>query len=863
MARTTTSARRSLPTPLGLVNVGMRTRGPLPNQRVGRRPSGAWQARAVGASAWPTPAQAWARPAVTGPPPPLPAAPPARPAPAAGRGRGPQTYAVRPSTQPLLELLAGLVDRSLVVALDALQHGNRPLETRRECSLARLINADEANAIARRHADFYASLAEQAEPKLIGPECRNGGDSLTGISRPSLAITWDFAWGSINGTSDDGWGVNISNDSNLTEPSAGVVGPGRFILDPLNANTSTPADCGITNTVYYQWVNENNQPVSSVTPNPVALSTFTSNAFDAPGGTGSAENGATNAASVGFPASFDFRAAGPGYFKLLAWPQATSTAGGADCSTRTWQPGSISDAWQVGSVFNDYQLTAAPPPPVIIAPANNAISSINLPLISGSGVAGNTIMVIEGATTLCTAIVAGDGTWLCTPTTPLVDGLHTISASQTDANLLSSSPSNAVTFTVDTTSTPTPTPTSTSTPTETPTATPTTTPTPTSTATDTPTPTQTATATPTDTPPPSQTPTDTPTATATVTLTSTPTDTPTPTPTSTSTPTDTLTATPTTTPTPTSTATDTSTPTQTPTSNPTPTDTPTLTQTPTDTPTATATVTPTETPTDTPTPTQTPTQTPTATATVTPTETPTDTPTATLAPTETATATPTATNTQTATPAPSDTPTSTPTQASTDTPTATATATSSATVTPSATPTSTAAATLTSTATAAPPPATTQPTVTATSPATSTSIQTQTPTAVTTQTTAASTATPQADPTRTPTSASTPPSAAPAPARAPAAPPVSAPGLPTTANAGGGGPLTDPRNLVICQSTPDGPREIRIKYSEWKLHLNDATQGPVPARAYSNATCRPGGTYWHAAFWTAAGRYQRRYATGR
>ncbi|MBV9543749.1 MAG: hypothetical protein JOY61_05175, partial [Chloroflexi bacterium] len=45
------------------------------------------------------------------------------------------------------------------------------------------------------------------------------GDPCAGISRPELAITWDYVWNSIKGTSQDGWGVNISNDANLTEPS--------------------------------------------------------------------------------------------------------------------------------------------------------------------------------------------------------------------------------------------------------------------------------------------------------------------------------------------------------------------------------------------------------------------------------------------------------------------------------------------------------------------------------------------------------------------------------------------------------------------------------------------------------------------
>ncbi|WP_454721546.1 beta strand repeat-containing protein [Delftia acidovorans] len=55
------------------------------------------------------------------------------------------------------------------------------------------------------------------------------------------------------------------------------------------------------------------------------------------------------------------------------------------------------------------------------------------PQISGTGTPGYTITVKDGSTTLCTAIVAADQTWSCTPGGGLpTPGLHTISATQTN-----------------------------------------------------------------------------------------------------------------------------------------------------------------------------------------------------------------------------------------------------------------------------------------------------------------------------------------------------------------------------------------------------------------------------------------------
>jgi hypothetical protein len=73
-----------------------------------------------------------------------------------------------------LDVLAGLealVDKNLLQPREG-PDGDRRLvllETVREYGLERLAECGETDAVARRHADYYLALAEQAEPELLGP----------------------------------------------------------------------------------------------------------------------------------------------------------------------------------------------------------------------------------------------------------------------------------------------------------------------------------------------------------------------------------------------------------------------------------------------------------------------------------------------------------------------------------------------------------------------------------------------------------------------------------------------------------------------------------------------------------------------
>jgi predicted ATPase len=71
-----------------------------------------------------------------------------------------------------LEGLSSLVDKSLIRQVDT-EHGDSRfmmLETIREYAQERLRERQEHDELARRHAEFFLALAEEAEPNLTGPE---------------------------------------------------------------------------------------------------------------------------------------------------------------------------------------------------------------------------------------------------------------------------------------------------------------------------------------------------------------------------------------------------------------------------------------------------------------------------------------------------------------------------------------------------------------------------------------------------------------------------------------------------------------------------------------------------------------------
>jgi len=95
------------------------------------------------------------------------------------------------------------------------------------------------------------------------------------------------------------------------------------------------------------------------------------------------------------------------------------------------------------------QITVNTTPPSInpMKPTNN-----NQPKITGKGtVPGDTITVHDGdGSTVCTATVQPDGTWSCTPSKPLPDGTHKLTAVETDKGGNTGTPSAPQSVLIDT-----------------------------------------------------------------------------------------------------------------------------------------------------------------------------------------------------------------------------------------------------------------------------------------------------------------------------------------------------------------------------------------------------------------------------
>lgn len=156
-----------------------------------------------------------------------------------------------------------------------------------------------------------------------------------GKQRPNLATPYNNVWGSPDGNSQDGWGAIVTG---------GTLAADKVIIDAENHNITHPADCGITNRVDFQWYRESGPGV--FVPEGSMQTRFPIPHVNDPG------------LGLALPAQSFSQ---PGYYKLLAWPRAQSSAGGADCSTRTFTPGDTEDAFTVATVFNDMAPTAGTP----------------------------------------------------------------------------------------------------------------------------------------------------------------------------------------------------------------------------------------------------------------------------------------------------------------------------------------------------------------------------------------------------------------------------------------------------------------------------------------------------------------------
>ena len=104
----------------------------------------------------------------------------------------------RVSNPPVLDLLSGLVEKSLVVAEPTEQGGvrYRLLEPVRHYVLEKLEQSGEAEDIKRSHAGYFLALAEEAEPWLSGPRGAEWFERLEEeLDNIRVALSWARARG--------------------------------------------------------------------------------------------------------------------------------------------------------------------------------------------------------------------------------------------------------------------------------------------------------------------------------------------------------------------------------------------------------------------------------------------------------------------------------------------------------------------------------------------------------------------------------------------------------------------------------------------------------------------------------------------
>jgi large repetitive protein len=96
--------------------------------------------------------------------------------------------------------------------------------------------------------------------------------------------------------------------------------------------------------------------------------------------------------------------------------------------------------------------TTPPPAPVISSPASGTATNDNTPTFTGLAEGSSTVKLYDGSSTtpIATTTATSTGTWSATPSTAMSNGVHSITATATDAAGNTSPASAAVSITIDT-----------------------------------------------------------------------------------------------------------------------------------------------------------------------------------------------------------------------------------------------------------------------------------------------------------------------------------------------------------------------------------------------------------------------------
>jgi hypothetical protein len=131
------------------------------------------------------------------------------------------------------------------------------------------------------------------------------------------------------------------------------------------------------------------------------------------------------------------------------------TVNGQPVEIIVYQQGQIVAA-QSSPVSLHFLRSDAVPAPIITEPSGQTPIGTQTPQFAGTGEVGDTVTILDQGTAIGTAIVGPNGQWTWTPTTPLDEGTHVITAQQTDSLGNVSPPSASRTITIDVTPPPAP-----------------------------------------------------------------------------------------------------------------------------------------------------------------------------------------------------------------------------------------------------------------------------------------------------------------------------------------------------------------------------------------------------------------------
>lgn len=221
-----------------------------------------------------------------------------------------------------------------------------------------------------------------------------------------------------------GWSNVVSAESE--EQLLGI----KFHVDALSSSRSASNGCDVTDLIYYQFVRGDDGTPASITPEPKAL-----NIKSHSGGIGGSL----------LTGEGKFSLDESGYYKLLVWPQASSSSATAtqDCSLVSYNPAVLSEGTQVGSVFwktpavTDELVASITPLSVATPAAGDVVASVK-PVFAGQGHPGATIEIKNDEDqVLASTIVAEDGTWSVELLDEIAEGDHSLTIVQAAGKVVS------------------------------------------------------------------------------------------------------------------------------------------------------------------------------------------------------------------------------------------------------------------------------------------------------------------------------------------------------------------------------------------------------------------------------------------